>query len=141
MVVILQTVPGTIQALKRQIGERQNVFYTSNYPEALAFVSRNNLVNGRVVAIMSNYYPGQTVVGWQVARLIKLIRADAWCFLYTFNETDVNPFVDGTIFKGDPSLRLDVVLQLVEAGIDDPQRIPDLQTLYRTFLRIQRPNL
>ncbi|KKW33052.1 MAG: hypothetical protein UY76_C0010G0009 [Candidatus Uhrbacteria bacterium GW2011_GWA2_52_8d] len=43
------------------------------------------------------------------------------------------------ISKLDQRVPLDSILDLVDAGIDDPERIPDLETLFTMFPWIQRP--
>ncbi|PJE77094.1 hypothetical protein COV05_00590 [Candidatus Uhrbacteria bacterium CG10_big_fil_rev_8_21_14_0_10_48_16] len=139
MIVVLQTVPATLRAIQRALGERENVFYTSEHRQALNHVRDNEPLLDRTIVIMSNLYPNEMVEGSMIAAGIKGMRPDAWCILYTSERPFPGPSVDGVIDKMDDSVPAGCIRVLADAGIDDPERIPDLETLYTMFPWIQRP--
>ncbi len=139
MIVVLQSIPATLRAIKRWVGKRESVYYTGEQREALTHIRDAEPVLGRTVVILSNCYPNEMVDGSMIAAGIKGLRPDAWCILYTSERPSPGPSVDGVIDKMDDSVPADCIRCLVDAGIDDPERIPDLEALYEAFPWIQRP--
>jgi len=140
MIVVLQTVDTTLARIRSLVGERGSVCYFGGHREALTHIRDNEPLFGRTVVIMSDFYPGEIGLnGSRVAAVIKGMRVAVWCILYTGIRPSTGPSVDGVISKLDQRVPLDSILDLVDAGIDDPERIPDLETLFTMFPWIQRP--
>lgn len=140
MIVILQSVQVVLHRLKRQIGEREGIHYTDSHREALDLIRDNEPMLARTVVIMSDHYPNEFVNGSILAAGVKGMRPDAWCLLYTSERPCPGPSVDGVIDKLDSALPMDAVRRLVNAGIDDPEKFPTLESLYEAFPWIQRPS-
>jgi len=137
MIVVLQSLQVALGAIRRQIGNRDNVRYTDDHRQALAIIKE--IAATRIVVIMSDHYLGEDVTGSTLAQDFKTERPNAWCLLYTSERPNPGPSVDGVINKLSNSLPKDAIRLLVDAGIDDPGKFPNLESLYEAFPWIQRP--
>ncbi len=127
MIIICQTVEGINAAIRRRLGERDNVCYASEKREVLDLVRGHQDQPGRIVVISSNVFADEPVTGSILATAVKEIKPDAWFFLYTTVKSGTMKRIDGMVTK---NLLGDDIRQLVDSRPDDPNAVPDLAALF-----------
>lgn len=112
MIIVLQSEKTFLEGLKRSFLETthkqpEEVFFTSNYREAIERVREEADKPGRTIVVSSaifyEAFPGDTAVhlltGSLMAWTVKGVNPTAWCFIYSMTTPTVKEHIDGFIPK------------------------------------------
>lgn len=132
MIVVLQSVPLILEALKRLLGKElsNQIAFTSDWQVALNAVETRRGRGDRTVLVSSSVFRDGGVTGNIVALGAKELDPSAWVFIYSIDLDDgVSRFVDGYIPK--PLEGLDMNAQVLEFLRLDFSTIGSLDELRR----------